>query len=164
MAIDKALALINGAPQVVPAADSLDVGSGIAPRVPGSGISFNGETLINGVVNIIGSGTTATTYRGGTIVSNATSKGSSFTVDGTISRYYLTADGLTITLDDTLPDGSTWELWHDTTTVNPAHVLSPTSGTVAQLPNTAPAPTLTWPTGQGVMTITKKSSGVWLVS
>lgn len=131
----------------------------------GSASTINLGTSLATALNV-GQDTVSTTkYSGGTVVGDsATTKAVSFTVSAFISRYYLTADSLTITLDDALPVGATWELWHFTTTASPGHVLTPTSGTVAQYPSLAPAATLTWPANQPTMTVTKKAAGVFVVS
>ena len=105
---------------------------------------------------------TGYTYYGyGTIVQNIVNKATGFTVAAGVSVYRLTADTLSISLDSTLPVGYSVEIWHCTTTVNTAHVLTPTSGTIANYPTTGASSSITWPAGQSSTLLRLSSSGVW---
>jgi hypothetical protein len=64
----------------------------------------------------IGDGTGEASYQGGSVVTGTATKAVAFTITALVSRYYLTADGLAIALDNALPVGHTVEFWHRTGT------------------------------------------------
>lgn len=102
------------------------------------------------------------TYASGTIVGGAVNKGINFVADPTVSREFLTADGLTVTLNDALlAIGWTCEFWSMTGTLAPANIFAPTAGTIVSSGIPAAA-TSTWPPGATVVTVTKQAAGVYV--
>lgn len=67
------------------------------------------------------------TYSGGTNVPD-TAQGISFTASKSVSRYRLTATGITMTLDSADPDGTTYEAWNATKSSTPNITFAPNGG------------------------------------
>jgi len=108
----------------------------------------------------LGDATHPTTYDGGTIV-RAQTRDASFATEAGVSRYYLTADALTITLDDAaLAVDQEVDFVSMTGTANPGHTFAASSGTVTGA-GVPPAPTAPWPNGAGRVTAIKQAAGVF---
>lgn len=101
-------------------------------------------------------------YDGGTAV-NGSTKGTNFSTDEKTSRYYLSADSLTITLDDAvMAGGQTIEFISTTGTLSPGHTFTASSGTVTYAgAGGSPGASASWPSGAGSVVIVKVASGVF---
>lgn len=97
----------------------------------------------------------ATTYYNGTIVP-ATSKAVNFTASPGVSRYYLTADTLTIILDSADPIGQTYEFWSTTGAAAPGHTFAPNGGATINGAATVPY-SRQW----GGQVVTKTGAATW---
>lgn len=108
----------------------------------------------------LGDATHPTAYDGGTIV-RAQARDASFATEAGVSRYYLTADALTITLDDAaLAVDQEVDFVSMTGAANPGHTFAASSGTVTGA-GVPPAPTAPWPNGVGRVTAIKRAAGVF---
>jgi len=116
----------------------------------------------------VGSSSTRTTYDGATKVL-ATDKSSNFSAAPTVARYTLTADTLTITIDEsTWANGDTVEFWSTTETTAPAHTFACSSTGKFKFAGSggggSGASTAPWPSGATCVVITRYASGVYLRS
>jgi hypothetical protein len=103
----------------------------------------------------------STLYRGGAQVAH-TSKNANFTTTIGVSRYDLTGDNLTITVDNSLADDTTFEFWSSTQSASPGHTFTMSAGQIggAGVPL---ASTYPWPSGATRLKITKIATNKWLV-
>ncbi len=112
---------------------------------------------------VVGDGTDAPTYKGGTVVTH-TDKGTGFTTAVGVTAYDLTADTLAIVLNDALPVGTQFEFWAITGSVNPGHTIT-TSTSQNIIANGIPAAaSFAWPSGALSLVIRKRSATLWVVA
>jgi len=134
-------------------------------------LNANSKTITAAVLtsSTVGSSSTRTTYDGATKVLSS-SHGSSIAACGPLTpRRYLTADTLTVTIDEsTWVDGDTVEFWSTTESNTPGHTFSLSSSGKFKFANSGGAgsgvTSFTWPTGATCVVITRLSSGVYLRS
>jgi len=116
----------------------------------------------------VGTSSTRTTYDGATKVLN-TDKSGNFSAVPTVARYTLTADTLTITIDESLwANGDTVEFWSTTETTAPAHTFACSASGKFKYAGSggggSGASTAPWPSGATCVVITRYASGVYLRS
>ncbi len=133
-------------------------------------LNANSKTITAAVLtsSAIGSSSTRTTYDGATKVLS-TDKSANFTAAPTVARYTLTADTLTITIDEsTWANGDTVEFWSTTETTAPAHTFQCSSTGKFKYAGSggggSGASTAPWPSGATCVVITRYASGVYLRS
>ena len=79
----------------------------------------------------------------------------SFTPSPSVGVYLLIADGLTITLSDTDPIGTTYLFWSTTGTAAPLHTIQPSSGTING------GPSVTFSVQWGVRAVKRTGASTW---
>ncbi len=158
----------NGGPGGSGGSASVNAGLGTNGTKGAVNIGNDGET---GTISIgLGGGTpTVTTlqgnqdYTGGTEVTDV-AEGISFTASKNVSRYRITATGITVTLASTDPDGTTYEIWNVTKSATPNITFTPNGGLTINIAGSYTQASININTDYIARSITKMNGEWWIAS